>query len=269
MHKIFIQGELGSFHHEAASKLFGNTYTIIPCASFGQVFSQVQGDNIGLCAVENSLYGSINEVYDLIEKSSVKIIDETELSINQNLIGLKNSVVTDIREIYSHPVALAQCEHFIDQNFPHVERISFEDTAAAVRYIEETGDPAKFAIASFAAAELYDAKIFANAIQDNPVNYTRFVAIADQNAKLSTSRKSPTKASVVLITSHKPGALYEALGIFVKHQLNLTKLQSRPVIGEKWSYKFYLDFEASAADAQAVVDDLTDLGNKVNLLGIY
>ena len=269
MHKIFIQGEMGSFHHEAAVKLFNSKYDIVPCSSFDQVFDQIKGDNIGLSAIENSLYGSINEVYDLIEKSNVKIIGETELSINQNLIGLQNSDLGQVKEIYSHPVALAQCEHFLDKNFPDAERISFEDTAAAVRHINEENNPEKFAIASSVAAELYGAKVFINAIQDNPVNYTRFIAVADRNSKNMNSLKPPKKASIVLTTSHKPGALYEALGIFVKHQINLTKLQSRPVIGEKWSYKFYLDFETELGKAQTVVNDLIKIGNKVSLLGVY
>lgn len=270
MQKIFIQGELGSFHHEAAIKLFGPDIEIVPCSSFASVF-QTMNNDVGLVAIENSLYGSINDVYDMIEKSNVQIFAETELQIHQNLIVLPEAKLENLREIYSHPVALAQCTNYLDKNAPNVERIEFEDTAAAVRYLTENNDPAVAAIAGRQAAELYGANIIADSIEDNPVNYTRFIAISrSPEYHLESSNYIPqNKSSIILATGHQPGALYEALGIFVKYQINLTKLQSRPIIGEKWHYKFYLDFEAPASESEMLISDIKALDNEVRLLGSY
>lgn len=271
MQQILIQGELGSFHHEAAMKLFGPTIEIVPCPSFHQVFASLNNQNLGLVAIENSLYGSINEVYDLLEKSDAQIFAETELSIHQNLITLPGVTASDITEVYSHPVALAQCENYLAQNLPNAEKVEFEDTAAAVRHITEQNNPNLAAIASRAAAELYQAHILDDQIEDNPVNFTRFVALSKtpETHRQLVNGTPAGKASIILTTNHQPGALYEALGIFVSHQVNLTKLQSRPVIGEKWRYRFYLDLETMPDQVPELVADLGLIGNDVALLGTY
>ena len=271
MQKILIQGELGSFHHEAAMKLFGPDIEITPCASFHAVFSEVDDHNLGLVAIENSLYGSINEVYDLLEKSDAEIFAETELSIHQNLIALPGATMADIKEVYSHPVALAQCENYLADQLPSAEKVEYEDTAAAVRHIVEQNNPSLAAIASRAAAELYQTQLLAKQIEDNPVNFTRFVALS-KTAEIHRHlvRQAPAgKVSIILTTNHQPGALYEALGIFVLHQVNLTKLQSRPVIGEKWRYRFYLDLETTHEQVKEIIADLELIGNDVVLLGTY
>jgi len=272
MLKILIQGELGSFHHQAAELLFGHDIEIIPCATFAQLFAGLDDTTIGLSAIENSLYGSINEVYDLLEKSGAQIFAETELIIHQNLIGLPDANIEGIKEIYSHFAALAQCENYLEKNFPNAKKVEFEDTAAAVRYIAAEKDPTKAAIAGVQTLNLFDVKMLAESIEDNPVNFTRFVALARKDARdLIPKTDLPTngKSSLILTTGHQPGALYEALGIFVAHQLNLTKLQSRPIIGEKWRYKFYIDFLGNAGEAENVVEDLQEAGNEVYLLGSY
>jgi prephenate dehydratase len=309
MLKILIQGELGSFHHQAAEQLFGRDIEIISCTTFAQLFTRIDDTTIGLSAIENSLFGSINEVYDLLEKSGAQIIAETELIIHQNLIGLPNADAKEIKEIYSHHVALAQCEKYLEKNFPSAEKIEFEDTAAAVRHIVETGDPTKAAIAGVQTLNLFDVKMLGESIEDNPVNFTRFVVAVkkmprhsglDPESKPSMSSSDlirgssknhidsgypatrgfrndnmmidlpqTGKSSLILTTGHQPGALYEALGIFVAHQLNLTKLQSRPITGEKGRYKFYIDFLGNATAAQKVAKDLQQAGNEVHLLGSY
>ena len=271
MQKILIQGELGSFHHEAAVKLFGSDIEIAPCSTFQQVFARLSDTEIGLVATDNSLYGGINEVYDLLEKSDVRIFAETELSIHQNLIALRDARITDIKEVYSHPVALAQCENYLANNLPHAEKVEFEDTAAAVRFITEQNDPSKAAIASSASAKLYNVLILASKIEDNAVNFTRFVALSRTPELHRQLAHKPLvgKASIILTTNHQPGALYEALGVFVSHQVNLTKLQSRPVIGEKWRYRFYLDLEATPNQVPELIADLELIGNDVYHLGNY
>lgn len=271
MQQILIQGELGSFHHEAALKLFGPNIEIAPCPNFHNVFNQLDIDNLALVAIENSLYGSINEVYDLLEKSDAQIFAETELSIHQNLITLPGVAISDIKEVYSHPVALAQCENYLTDRLPSAEKIEHEDTAAAVRHIIEQHNPSLAAIASRAAAELYQAQIVDEQIEDNPVNFTRFVALSKTpETHRRLVRGAPTgKSSIILTTNHQPGALYEALGVFVSHQVNLTKLQSRPVIGEKWRYRFYLDLEITPNQVSELISDLELIGNDVILLGTY
>ncbi|MCL2037784.1 prephenate dehydratase [Candidatus Saccharibacteria bacterium] len=270
MLKILIQGELGSFHHQAAEQLFGRDIEIIPCSTFSQLFARLDDKTIGLSAIENSLHGSINEVYDLLEKSGAQIFAETELSIHQNLIGLPNSDAKEIREIYSHPVALDQCKDYLEKNFPRADKIEFEDTAAAVRHIAAEKDPTKAAIAGVQTLNLFDVKVLAENIEDNPVNFTRFVALTKNKSLIPHPDLTQTgKSSLILTTGHQPGALYEALGIFVAHQLNLTKLQSRPIIGEKWRYKFYIDFLGNDKEAKNVVKDLQEAGNEVHLLGSF
>ena len=375
MLKILIQGELGSFHHEAAVKLFGENIEVVPCASFAELYvklaensgakspkksTQDSGDKtqksrgnspdsddlIALSAIENSLHGPINEVYARLENlattGQIQIFAETELAIQQNLIAFKNATSGDIREIYSHPVALNQCENYLAQHFPDAEKIEYEDTAAAVRFIAEQNDPTKAAIAGAQAAELYRdrVKILARAIEDNQINFTRFVALAppekvahfremlkivpdlasvsggetDANREnnfakntnsvtLSGEPKPRTrsegsesknlegltpenlikksgdkqnyksgashKTSIVLITSHKSGALAEALNLFAQMQINLLNLVSRPVIGEKWRYKFYIDFAADAAKSGDIIAKLRENGHQVIFLGNY
>lgn len=270
MLKVLIQGEAGSFHHQAAEQLFGDDIEIVPCATFSELFSRLDQDDqtVGLSAIENSLYGSINEVHDLLEKSGAQIFAETELVIHQNLIGLPGADVKKIKEVYSHPVALAQCENYLNKYLPSAEKIEFEDTAAAVRHVAELKDPTKAAIAGIQTLKLFDVKMLADSIEDSSVNYTRFVALTKSKPPRQNISQVG-KSSLILITGHHAGALYEALGVFVAHQLNMTKLQSRPIIGEKWRYKFYIDFLGDAKAAKDVVDELRATGNEVWLLGSY
>ncbi len=274
MQKILVQGELGSFHHEAAMKLFGSDVEIIPCPSFANVFSRLEKNKTGLAlvAIENSLYGTINEVADGLEATpEIKIFAEIELSIHQNLITLPGVAASGIRKVYSHFAALAQCEKYLEDNFPQVEKIEYEDTAAAVRYIVEQNDPTLAAIAGRSAADLYDVQILAPQIEDNAVNFTKFAALSRSPDRDRELVRQPLagKSSIILTTGHQPGALYEALGVFVSHKINLTKLQSRPIPGEKWHYRFYLDFEADADETMQIIKGLESLDNNVVFLGNY
>ncbi len=274
MQKILTQGELGSFHYEAIVKLFGqDSVEIIPCPSFANVFARLENNDaeLALVAIENSLYGNINEVSDGLETSKMQIIAETELSIHQNLITLPGVAVADIRKVYSHFAALAQCEKYLADNVPQAEKIEYEDTAAAVRYIVEQNDPTLAAIAGHSAADLYDVQILAPQIEDNAVNFTKFAALSRNPERDRQLIREPLagKSSIILTTGHQPGALYEALGIFVSHQINLTKLQSRPIAGEKWHYRFYLDFEANLEETMRIIHDLESLDNAVVFLGNY
>ena len=267
--KIAIQGAQASFHDIAARRLFGNDIDIVSCDTFAQTFRVLkdgQADG-AVCAIENSLHGSINEVYDLLLKYHFPIVGEVYLRIDQCLVGLPGAFIGNIAEVYSHPVALAQCESYLDTKMPGVRRFEAHDTAGSVAFVKERNDPRLAAIAGKAAAELHGMAILAENIETNPQNYTRFVVLG----KHGQTAPNKTKTSLVLQTNHRPAALYTALGAFAKRSLNLTKLQSRPIIGNAWKYLFYVDIEAADTDKLflAALDDLRSQDCQVTILGSY
>ena len=178
--KIAIQGEKNSFHDLAAKKLYSDQIKILPCLSFSDVFKAIESGQVevGLCAIENSLTGSINQTYDLLLHYNFSIIAEIYLPISQNLIALSESQLTDIRKVYSHPVALAQCTDFLDRELPKAVRIEYFDTAASIRLVKNLGDKQVAAIGPYQAAKQYKLKVLSKQIETNHQNYTRFVAIS-------------------------------------------------------------------------------------------
>ena len=265
--RVAIQGEAGSFHHQAARLWFADDPTIIPKETFTQTISALSIDEAdqALVAVENTLYGSINEVLDLIETHSYPITGEIFLHIQQQLIGLSNAVPQDIQRIYSHPVALVQCEQYLDMHFPNAERIEHHDTAASVRFIKEQNDPHAAAIAGTAAADLYQLPILKHNIQDNQENYTRFLVLNPHGINSAAANKS----SLVLTTNHAPGSLSHALAIFAEAKVNLTKLQSRPIPGNPWQYTFYVDVEVAGRKLHDLITTIESNGTNIKILGEY
>ena len=272
MKKVAIQGTDASFHDIAARRYFGSEIkTMHYDLPFKNVFEALKHDaDYAVCAIENSLYGSINEVYDLLLSTHASIIGEVYLRIEQALIGLPGSSIDALTEVHSHPVALAQCELFLDTEIPHVARFENHDTAASVALVKKMNDPTKAAIASKQAAELYGLSVLKNKIETNHQNYTRFVIL-----QLGNSKPSPdaNKTSLVLKThgDTKPGALYRALGAFEKRNLNLTLLHSRPLVGKAWHYMFYIDVLGGATDSTLndAVSELESYGCEIKLLGSY
>ncbi len=269
MTTIAIQGDVASFHDIAAKDFFGESSRAY-CDTFADTFAALadgRADN-AVVAIENSLFGSINEVYDLLLKHSFSIIGEVYLRIDQCLIGLPGTKLEDVTTVYSHPVALAQCEAFLDENVPQALRSEYHDTAAAVKLVKEQGDAHAVAIAGKEAAELYGMEVLAENIETNKENYTRFVALS-RTAPVVSGEES--KTSLVLTTSHQPGALYQALGTFAKRSMNLSKLQSRPIIGKAWHYMFYVDVGGAATEPafQEALVELKEQGCEVTLLGSY
>lgn len=265
--RIAIQGEQGSFHHQVAKTWFGNDVQILPAETFSDVFGILNRHETtkAIVAIENSLYGSINEVYDLIESHHYAIVGEVYLRIEQQLIALPGAKPTDITHIYSHPVALAQCENYLDVHFPNAERIEHHDTAGSVEFIKNTDDTSMAAIAGRVAADLYSLPILAENIEDNKANYTRFLVLdADPAPNTDTD-----KASLVVQTDHKPGALAKVLTTFADAGVNLTKLQSRPIIGKVWQYRFYIDVETSGDKLRALMREIEKNGTAVTVLGEY
>ncbi len=271
MKKIAIQGARASFHDIAARQYFKNPYEIIECdLPFKTVFDVLENGHVdfAVCAIENSLYGSINEVYDLLIDGGASIIGEIYLRIEQSLIGLADAKLSSIKEIHSHPIALAQCEKFLDSKIPHAARFEQHDTAQSVAFIKKWNDSSKVAIASSQAAELHGLKILRRNIETNHQNYTRFVILENKPPKVMTM--NGIKSSLVLQThgDTKPGALYRALGVFNKHQLNLTLLHSRPIVGKAWHYVFYIDVIGNGS-LGAAMSELKESGCTVKRLGSY
>lgn len=266
---IAIQGVKASFHDIAATQFFGKDVCTVSYDTFRDTFGAVKTGyaNYAVCAIENSLYGSINEVYDLLVKNHFYITGEIYLRIEQCLIGLPGSQISEIKEVHSHFIALAQCEAYLDKVLPMAKKLEHHDTAASVEKIKNIGNSSFAAIASREAAELFGMEILAEEIETDKQNYTRFIVLEPKALDISNANKT----SIIIKTSHKPGALYEALGAFAKQDINLSKLQSRPIIGKAWHYIFYVDVNAGSKDP-ALIEALKDLANQnceTKILGSY
>ena len=266
---IAIQGDRASFHDIAVTKYYQRPAPILACNDFKSTFAAVRDEEapVAVCAIENSLYGSINQTYDLLLEYNFQIIGEVYLRVEQCLIGLPSTDFKQIREVYSHPVALAQCEAYIDQVLPQAERSEYHDTAASVERVKLLNDPGVVAIASSAAAHLHGLEVLAHSIETNKQNYTRFIVLSKQASVSSRSNKT----SLIIETPEGPGSLHTALGVFARRGINLTKLQSRPVIGKAWQYMFYVDIDAGMSDKKvtSALKELTDAGYGTRVLGSY
>ncbi|OYW83953.1 hypothetical protein B7Z17_04850, partial [Candidatus Saccharibacteria bacterium 32-49-10] len=204
------------------------------------------------------------EVYPLIEACSSPIIGEVKLAIAQQLVGFKNAPLDQITEIYSHPVALAQCRETLSRIAPNAELIEFFDTAAAVGHVKQMKDSRAAAIAGVQAAKLHGMPILAKDIQDDAMNFTRFLVIAPQDTP-----KDACRSSLVITTAHKPGALAEVLNVFARRNINLEKLQSQPIVGQPWTYKFFIVVDAAGRELRDAVNEIEQSDHAVTLLGEY
>lgn len=263
--RVAIQGVAGSFHDAAAQLWFGDDIEIIPGDSFPETFQHVASGRADalMVAIENSLYGSINQVYDLIEKHGYPIIGEVHLPVHHQLIS--TGTPKTITHIYSHPVALAQCELYLDAQFPNAERSEYHDTAAAVEYVKNLNDPSAAAIASTVAAKMYDLPIIAKDIEDNPANFTRFLVMQPNG----TAPANANRTSLVLVSGHTPGSLAKILTVIADAGINLSKLQSRPIVGSPWSYRFYLVVDAAGEQLAPVIEAIRPLTQSLTVLGQY
>jgi prephenate dehydratase len=270
---VAIQGLEGSFHHLAAQKLLTTDIKLLPCMSFPEVFAAVDSGQAeyGVSAIENSLHGSINPVYRLLERHDLWIGGEATLHINQYLIGHAPAELSSFNNpqarVMSQAPALAQCELWLDKHLPKAERWETHDTADSVKQVVEHQNQQWLAVAGMQAAKLYGGTVIAGPINDDPHNYTRFVL-------LQKSRVEPAGAnrtSVILKTDHSPGALHRALGVFDSAQVNLSKLHSHPIPTDKRHYAFYIDFDVAASSiaAQHILEALRTLGYSAKVLGSY
>ena len=266
--RVAFQGERGAFSEEAAVKLLGESIELVPRMTFEALFSAVPegAADYALAPIENSLAGSVHRSYDLLLDSPLQITAEVVLPIAHNLIALPGAKLEDIAAVESHPVALAQCERFF-QEHPRIQRIATHDTAGSVRQVIQAGDRTRAAIAAARAAKIYGGVILREHIEDHRENYTRFLLLAPA-AKASDNGD---KMSLMIELNHQPGALYGALHAIAERQINLMKIESRPIPGRPWQYRFYLDLQASLRDPQttAALDELKRCTDEVRVLGCY
>jgi len=272
---IAFQGERGAFSEEATRKLLGNV-EVLPCQRFEDIFRNVkEGRAAGaVVPIENTLAGSVHENYDHLVNFELPIVAETSVRIVHNLIAPPGVKLNQVRRVFSHPVALNQCLDFFAAN-PRLERIPFYDTAGSVKMVMEEGLTDAAAIASSVAAEIYGAHILRRSIESDRQNFTRFFLLRTpayaRRHPVPAAAHTPWKTSLVFSTRNTPGALFRALSAFALRDLNLMKIESRPLRGKPWEYLFYLDF-LERADSPAAVNalrHLQELADFLRVLGCY
>ncbi len=269
--KIAFQGEPGAYSELAALEYFGSQSATNPCRSFEDVFASVDSQKCshGLVPVENSLAGSIHRNYDLLLRHNLFIVGEYHLRVSHCLMALPGVQLAEIKTVHSHPQALAQCEANLKRLglTPVVEA----DTAGSARLLCENGDQQSAALASRRAAEVYGLNILAENMEDNPANYTRFLALAAHALPAPDPADGDYKTSIVFSLNNHPGALFKALSVFALRDIDLTKIESRPIQGKPWEYLFYVDFAGHASDevCHKALGHLDELTPFQRVLGSY
>jgi len=275
MRKVAIQGTLGSYHDIAAHHYFeGEEIQLICCPDFEEVFHAIKKDSqtIGMLAIENTIAGSLLHNNELLRQNGVQIIGEYKLRISHCFVCLPEEDWEDITEVNSHPIALMQCREFLSQH-PKIKIVEAEDTALSAEIIQKENLKGHAAICSKAAAELYGMKILKEGIETNKHNFTRFLVVADpwQADEMNRHRKEEiNKASMVFTLPHTEGSLSQVLSILSFYHINLTKIQSLPIIGREWEYQFYIDiaFDNVLKYKQSVAA-ITPLTKELKILGEY
>ncbi len=265
--RVAFQGERGAFSEEAARKLLGPRIIPVPCVTFARLFRAVaeRRADLILAPVENTLAGAVQPVHDLLLAGRLHIAGEVVLPVAQHLIGIAGARRSQVRVVQSHPVALAQCEKFFRAN-PNLARIAADDTAGSVREVVERGDASRAAIAGRYAAKVYGAKILKAHVEDHRRNFTRFVLLSPT----APAGNHAGKLSLVVELRHIPGSLSAALQPFARHGLNLLKIESRPIPGRPWEYRFYLDVRARrGAPLSAALQELKRSASRIRVLGHY
>lgn len=266
--EIAIQGEKGSFSHQAAVAMMGEQVRLRPQPTFEALFQAVERGEAerGLLPIENSLAGSIHENYDRLSAAALHIVGETELRVRHCLLGRPGASLGTIRRVASHPVALAQCRAFFASR-PHLEPVPAYDTAGSVRdLLRADGMATQAAIASRLAAEIYGAQVLMEGIEDDPQNYTRFLLLARAPEEV----RGAGKTSLAFTMPNVPGALHRALGAFAARGVDLARIESRPLRGRPWEYSFYLDAVGDPRGALGdAVRELAGLASGLRVLGTY
>lgn len=267
--KIAIQGINGSFHYEAATKFYDESIAIVSCNSFEEVAKTIRIENadFGIIAIENSIAGALIPNYAIIDRDDFWICGEQNIAINQHLMALPNQSIEDIDEVYSHPIALLQCIEYLKE-FPKIKIIEYKDTAEAAKRIKDGNLKNIAAIASAKAAELFDLNIIIENIQTVKNNQTRFVVLSKTKQKFD--KKGVNKASIKFILKDTPGCLATVLNVMSNSELNLSKIQSLPIIETPFTYSFFVDLEFKKYKHFKKAEKLLKLITQdYKLLGIY
>ncbi len=264
--KLAIQGELGSFSHEAATRLEPRA-AIVPCARCADVFDALAAGLVqgAVIAIENSLAGSVAENYDLLLKREAHIYRELLLRIRHNLIALPGIRIGDVQRVFSHPVALEQCRALF-QSHPKLQPIPFYDTAGSVRHVVSQGLRDAAAIGPREAAAQYGGGILLAGIEDDRQNFTRFLLIGKRKKNVPGANKT----SLAFALQNVPGALFKALSVFALRDISLSKIESRPIAGRPWEYVFFADMNRGDDEAaQNAIRHLGEIAEFVKVLGVY
>jgi prephenate dehydratase len=266
--RVAIQGELGSFSHEAALRLVTDA-VVVPCSTAAEVLRALDESTAqaAVIPVENSLAGSVIDLYDLFSQHEFAIERELEMRIRHNLMAVPGTRIESVRQAFSHPVALAQCKGFFADH-PQIAAVPYYDTAGSVAHVMQERRTDLAAIASLQAAAQYGAEILAEGIEDRSQSYTRFWLI--RHGRPAAGGVSATKLSLVFSLENRPGALLGVLSALAARRLNLTKIESRPIPGRPWEYMFYADLAIGGdEDADSVLRDLDQICPVVKELGRY
>ena len=271
--KVAIQGIAGCYHDIAARNYYeGEEIEIIPCNTFPDVISTIKKDPsiVGLMAIENTIAGSLLQHHELIRESGLRVTGEYKLRISHSLVALPGTSIHDITEVNSHPIALMQCTEFLN-TLPNAKVVEKEDTAMSARWIAENHIEGHAAICGKLAAEIYGMEVLAEGIETNKRNFTRFLSIADRWVADEIMRDvDKNKSSLVFAVPHTSGSLSKVLAVLSFYDMNLTKIQSLPIIGREWEYLFYVDLTfTDYARYQKALDAIQPLTKDLKILGEY
>lgn len=268
MKKIAFQGEKGAFSEDAAVHYFGDSILPVPHKTFKAVFEAVTSNDCdhGLIPIENSFTGSIHQNMDLLLEFDLAVIGEIILRIHHNLLVKKGVRIEEIKTVYSHPQALQQCSRYLE-SLTNVEVVPAYDTAGSAKRISNSADNSEAAVASLRAAKDYNLDTLQKGIENNDQNFTRFLVISPKSITPSKN----TKTSIVFSAKDIPGALFKSLSVFALRDINLLKIESRPLRRGKWKYWFYLDFEGAINDeaCQNAINHLQEITSFFKVLGSY
>jgi len=266
--KIAIQGTIGSFHYEVAKNLYGKNHQFVECMDFNEIPILLQQNkiDIGIMAIENTIAGAILPNYALIDEYNLHILGEYYLPIEHHLMALPKQDVVDIKEVWSHPMALLQCRKYF-RTQAHIKLVEEKDTAEMAKIIQQKKLKGIAAIAGYEAAKIYGLKIMAESIQTNKINATRFVVLdANHNQNLD----SFTKSSIRFTLHHKAGSLVDVLQILKSYKLNMSKIQSLPVIDKPWEYAFFVDVLVGDVNLyKQALQEIAELVTELKILGEY
>ncbi len=264
--RVAFQGEPGAYSEEAGTAYFEDV-EMVPYPSFEEVFEAVASNacRSGFIPIENSLAGSIHQNYDLLLRHELHIVGEHFLRVRHCLIGFPEASLSEIKFVISHPQALSQCAEYLSELGVNADPVY--DTAGSVKMLKERREPHTAAIASKRAAHIYRMQVLEEGIEDNPQNYTRFLEIST----MPVSPEKNAKTSIVFSLENQPGALFKALSVFALRDLDLTKIESRPLVGKPWEYLFYIDFLGTTEEAhtQRALDHLREYAVMLRVLGSY